>query len=113
HGTRVKEQVYAPDWTTVERLNYTKLLFDLLGEIVPVGVEGSVSTVPVSFKEFIRDERQLQEAGANLWRCVEHIEKVSRRTGRALHLGLEPEPLCTLETTDETVRFFELLRAQR
>ena len=113
HGGRVKEQVYAPDWTRRERLDYTNLLFDLLGELVPVGVEGSVSTVPVSFKEFMRDVRQLNEAAANLWRCVEHIEKVSRATGKKLHLGLEPEPLCTLETTGETVKFFELLRAQR
>ena len=113
HGSRVKEQVYAPDWTTPERLEYTKRLFDLLGEIVPAGVEGSVSTVPVSYKEFIRDERQVREAAANLWRCVEHIEKVSRRTGKALHLGLEPEPLCYLETTEETVQFFDHLRAQR
>jgi len=113
HGSRVKEQVYAPDWTTPERLEYTKRLFDLLGEIVPAGVEGSVSTVPVSYKEFIRDERQVREAAANLWRCVEHIEKVSRRTGKTLHLGLEPEPLCYLETTEETVQFFDHLRAQR
>jgi hypothetical protein len=113
HGSRVKEQVYAPDWTTPERLEYTKRLFDLLGEMVPAGVEGSVSTVPVSYKEFIRDERQVGEAAANLWRCVEHIEKVSRRTGKALHLGLEPEPLCYLETTEETVQFFDRLRAQR
>ena len=113
HGTRVKEQVYAPDWTTRERLDYTNLLFDLLGEIVPPGVEGSVSTVPVSFKEFIRDQRQVNEAAANLWRCVDHIEKVSRGSGRKLHLGLEPEPLCYLETSEETVKFFELLRARR
>ena len=113
HGSRVKEQVYAPDWTTRERLDYTNRLFDLLGEIVPPGVEGSVSTVPVSFKEFIHDQRQVNEAVANLWRCVEHIEKVSRQSGRTLHLGLEPEPLCYLETSEETVRFFELMRAQR
>lgn len=113
HGSRVKEQVYAPDWTTPERLHYTNLLFDLLGELVPPGVDGSVSTVPVSFKEFIHDDRQINEAAANLWRCVEHIEKVARRTGRQLHLGLEPEPLCLLETTEETVRFFERLHAQR
>jgi hypothetical protein len=113
HGSRVKEQVYAPDWTTPERLDYTKRLFDLLAEIVPPGVDGSVSTVPVSFKEFIRDERQVREAAANLWRCVEHIEKVSRRSGKSLHLGLEPEPLCYLETSEETVQFFEYLRAQR
>ena len=113
HGGRVKEQVYAPDWTSRDRLDYTNRLFDLLGELVPAGVEGSVSTVPVSFKEFIHDQRQLNEAAANLWRCVEHIETVSRATGKKLHLGLEPEPLCTLETSEETVKFFELLRAQR
>ena len=50
HGTRVKEQVYAPDWTTTERLDYTNRLFDLLAQLVPAGVDGSVSTVPVSFK---------------------------------------------------------------
>src|SRR6185503_13509896 len=51
HGTRVKEQVYAPDWTTQERVDYTNLLFDLLSELAPAGIAGSVSTVPVSFKE--------------------------------------------------------------
>ena len=113
HGTRVKEQVYAPDWTTRERLDYTNLLFDLLAEIVPDGIEGSVSTVPVSFKGFKLDERAARAARANLWRCVEHLEQLSRRTGRKLHLGLEPEPCCFLETTGEAVTFFEQLRADR
>jgi len=113
HGMRVKEQVYAPDWTTPERLDYTKRLFDLLARIVPEGVEGSVSTVPVSFKEFAPDDGALRRARENLWNCVEHIEAVSRSSGRVLHLGLEPEPLCTLETTDELVAWFEAMRADR
>lgn len=113
HGTRVKEQVYAPDWTTNERVDYTNLLFDLLARIVPPGMAGSVSTVPVSFKEFALDEAALAAARANLWRCIEHIDNVSRQSGRALHLGLEPEPLCTLETTDELIAWFERMRADR
>lgn len=113
HGARVKEQVYAPDWTTPERLDYTNLLFDLLAEIMPSGVEGSVSTVPVSFKGFNLDDRAVRTARTNLWRCVEHLEQLTRRTGRKLHLGLEPEPCCFLETTGETVAFFEKLRADR
>ncbi|NBV20496.1 MAG: sugar phosphate isomerase/epimerase [Proteobacteria bacterium] len=113
HGTRVKEQVYAPDWTMPERVAYTNLLFDLLGEIVPAGVEGSVSTVPVSFKEFIKSPAQVRAARENLWKSVEHIERVSRRTGRTLHLGLEPEPLCYLETSAEAVEFIEQMRADR
>src|SRR5688572_8431317 len=113
HGTRVKEQVYAPDWTTEERVAYTTRLFDLLAELVPAGVEGSVSTVPCSFKEFIRSPEQVAAMRKNLWRTVEHIARVSEKSGKMLHLGLEPEPLCYLETTAEAVKFFEELRKDR
>src|ERR1043165_2403011 len=113
HGTRVKEQVYSPDWTNVERVEFTKRLFDLLGQLVPPGVEGSVSTVPCSFKEFIHNEEQIKAMRTNLWDCVEHIAHVSQQSGRKLHLGLEPEPLCFLETSAETVSFFDQMRAAR
>jgi hypothetical protein len=75
HGARVKEQVYAPDWTTSARLAYTNRLFDLLAKLVPSGVEGSVSTVPGSFKEFIQSTAQLKAIRQNLYRCVEHIAR--------------------------------------
>ena len=110
HGTRVKEQVYAPDWTTSERVEYTNLLFNLLAQIVPFGVDGSVSTVPGSFKEFITSDEQVQRMRNNVWLCVEHIARVAERSGKALHLGLEPEPLCYLETSSETALFFEQMR---
>lgn len=113
HGTRVKEQVYAPDWTTRERLIYTNLVCDLLAKLLPEGVEGSVSTVPCSFKESIRTPEQARALRDNLWRCVEHLARLRERTGKTLHLGLEPEPLCYLETSEETVRFFEQMRADR
>jgi len=111
HGGRVKEQVYAPDWTTNERVEYTNRLFDLLAQLAPDGVEGSVSTVPCSFKEFIRTKEQERAMRNNLWRCVEHIAGVSERSAKKLHLGLEPEPVCYLETSEETAKFFERLRA--
>ena len=113
HGGRVKEQVYAPDWTTRERLDYTNRLFDILAQLVPAGVEGSVSTVPGSFKEFITSPAQEAAMRSHLWQCVEHIARLSESSGRTLHLGLEPEPLCFIETSAETVRFFEQLRNDR
>jgi hypothetical protein len=113
HGGRIKEQVFVPDWTMAERLEYTNLLFDLLAELVPPGEEGSVSTVPVSFKEFMGGDSLERQARANLWRCIEHIERLARRSGQRLHLGLEPEPCGFLETTAEAVRFFEQMRADR
>jgi sugar phosphate isomerase/epimerase len=111
HGTRVKEQVYAPDWTAPSRLAYTNRLFDLLAVLVPDGVAGSVSTLPGSFKEFIRSPDQEEAMRGNLWRCVEHIASLSARTGKDLHLGLEPEPLGFLENTRETKAFFAKLVA--
>jgi hypothetical protein len=134
HGQRVKEQVYTPDWTTPERLDYTNRLFDLLAELLPPGVEGSVSTVPGSFKHFIRTEEERWAAGEhisqasrrilmaalireqqravreNIFQCVKHIHQRAEASGRILHLGLEPEPLALLETTAETVEFFGRLR---
>jgi hypothetical protein len=113
HAARVKEKVYLPDWTSPERLEYTNLLFDLLAELLPAGVEGSVSTLPGSFKDFIQTDLQEQAIRQNLWHCIEHISRVSEKSGRRLHLGLEPEPLCLLENSAETISFFEQMRDER
>jgi hypothetical protein len=114
HGTRVKENVYAPDWTRPDRLAYTNLLFDLLAELTPPGVAGSVSTLPGSFKAFITQPTlQRKQIATNLWSCVEHIERLEQRTGKTFHLGLEPEPLGMFENSDETIAFFEEFAALR
>ncbi|MCP4511898.1 MAG: hypothetical protein GY826_36470, partial [Fuerstiella sp.] len=47
HSERVKEQVYLPDWTSNDRLNYTKDCARILAELLPEGSEGSISTVPL------------------------------------------------------------------
>jgi sugar phosphate isomerase/epimerase len=113
HGARVKEGVYAPDWTTRERVAYTNRLFDLLAELVPAEMEGSVSTVPGSFKAMIRSQEQEMAMRRGLWETIEHVATLSEQTGRRLHLGLEPEPLCYLETSVETAAFFERMRGDR
>jgi sugar phosphate isomerase/epimerase len=113
HGTKVKEQVYRPDWTHPDRLAYTNRLFDLLAQLVPEGIEGSVSTLPGSFKEFITTSEQRAQIRGHLWQCIDHIERCSARHGRRLHLGVEPEPLGLFETSAETVRFFQEMEAHR
>src|SRR5262245_49426810 len=110
HGARVKERVYLPDWTDPQRLDYTNRLFDILARLVPEGIEGSVSTSPGSFKEFIQSPEQERSIRDNVWRCVEHIARVSEHTCRELHLGMEPEPLGLFENTAETLSFFERLK---
>ncbi|TAN35981.1 MAG: sugar phosphate isomerase [Verrucomicrobia bacterium] len=112
HGTRVKEQVYAPDWRTRERLEYTCLLADILADLLPDGVSGSISTLPGSFKPWIHGADDEQTMTKNLVACARHLIEIEARTGREIQLGLEPEPWCWIETTDEALRFFgEPLRA--
>ena len=79
---------------------------------MPPDVEGSVSTLPGSFKEFVHDPEAARQIRTNVWHCVEHVARVSAQTARKLHLGLEPEPLCFLETSGETIHFFDRLRAE-
>ena len=109
HGTRVKEQVYRPQWHTVERLDYTKALFEVLSEIVPSGVAGSVSTLPGSFKAFNPTKDEEKRMVEMIGDCAKFIARLADRKGQDLHLGLEPEPLCYLETSTETVQFLERL----
>ncbi|MBL9202847.1 MAG: metabolite traffic protein EboE [Opitutaceae bacterium] len=112
HGTRVKEQVYAPDWSTPERVAYTLQLFELLVALTPPGASASVSTVPASFKAFVAAEPARKKAiFANLTDCGRRIAALAKKSGRDLHLGLEPEPCCLIETTAETVDFFTEWRA--
>ena len=107
HGTRVKEQVYRPDWTTNERLDYTILLFKILESLLQNGEEGSVSSLPGSFKEFIPANSIPSIMFENLIECSRQIERIGRAKNLDLHLGLEPEPLGLFETTPETIQFFQ------
>lgn len=112
HGDAVKTRVYVPDWTTSERVAYTNLLFDLLVKLLPADVEGSVSTLPGGFKPLVTAPGDLEAVRKNIWRSVEHIARLSEKSKRKLHLGLEPEPLCLLECTAEVLEFFQQLRGE-
>jgi hypothetical protein len=112
HGTRVKEKVYLPDWTDSKRLDYTTRLFDLLNQLAPAEMETSVSTLPGSFKDFVTTSEQARSIRDQVWRCVEHIARLSEKSGRRLHLGLEPEPFGLFENSEETIYFFNQLRGE-
>ncbi|HEX4985361.1 MAG TPA: metabolite traffic protein EboE [Burkholderiales bacterium] len=106
HGTRVKEEAYLPDWRDEERLRYTDELADLLVQLLPDGVEGSISTVPGAFKPAMRGSADVEKIADNVIRHVAKLVDVEERTGRRIALAIEPEPHCYLETVEESVNFF-------
>ncbi|MEW4488299.1 metabolite traffic protein EboE [Thalassoglobus sp. JC818] len=112
HSERVKEQVYLPDWTTQERLDYTISCANVLSELMPDGTEGSLSTVPLGFKGFERPSDFDGQCIQKLLQLAEHLDRLHDETGKVIRLAIEPEPLCVLETTPETIQFFEKLFTQ-
>ena len=108
HGTRVKEEVYLPDWRDEERLRYTDELAELLVQLLPDGVEGSISTVPGAFKPAMQaGGADVEKIADNMLQHVAKLVDIKRRSGRHIALSIEPEPFCFLETIDESVGFFQ------
>ena len=107
HGQPVKEEVYRPDWLEEERLAYTNGLADLLAALLPEEVEGTISTVPGAFAPRVSESLDATRMAARMARHVHHLLRLRDATGHRIALALEPEPCCYLETTRQTVEFFE------
>src|SRR5262245_30949780 len=111
HAEPVKAAVYRPDWRERERGRYTSDLAALLVELLPEGQSGSISTVPGGFKADLAAPDQVARAAEVIaQQLVEQaleLHRLRERTGRSVTLALEPEPCCLLETTSETLDFFE------
>lgn len=109
HGTPVKEQVYAPDWRDEARVAYTLDLIAILVRLLPDALDGGISTSPISYKAWLpSDDRDgWTRAATNIGRIAAALARTRRETGRFIHLDIEPEPDCVLETSAETIEFFE------
>jgi len=110
HGAAVKDQVFAPDWTTQARLSYTLDLLEVLRGLLPEGVDGGISTMPLSYKPWADKEGhrfpQWDVIVRNLVKLAEAMVRLRRAEGKLVHLDIEPEPDGLIENTDEVVRFY-------
>jgi hypothetical protein len=111
HHTKVKDQVHAPDWTTPDRLAYTLRLFQILEALLPEGVDGGISTSPLSYRYWFNSPQSLHKAKetatSQILTVVENLIDINRRSGKLLHLDIEPEPDGVIESGIEFVEWFE------
>lgn len=111
HNTIVKDQVHAPDWTTTERLDYTKRLFNILAELLPDNLDGGVSTSPLSYRYWFPSDDSLglaKEISTNhILEVAEHLIDIFNSSGKTLHLDIEPEPDGILETGKEFLEWYQ------
>jgi hypothetical protein len=109
HGTRVKENVYLPDWRSAERVEYTNQLATILARLLAdrTDVEASVSTVPGAFRAHVKSVDDEKAIAAGILRHAAHLVRLREETGVTVALALEPEPACYLETVADVVKFFD------
>jgi sugar phosphate isomerase/epimerase len=105
-GELVKEQVYEPDWRSEERTQYTMNVASIVADIAPKDVMPSIQTSPLGFKPRVTGPDVVDSYTTNVLRVAKHLVDLEQKTGVTVTLGLEPEPYCFLETTDETVNYF-------
>lgn len=111
HHQVVKDKVYAPDWSTSERLEYTLKLIEILTVLLPPELDGGISTLPISYKPWWQNaedkERVLHQSSLNLGIAISKLVEVYQQTGKLIHIDLEPEPDGMLENTQEMIDFFQ------
>lgn len=106
HETVVKHKVYRPTWWETPRKEYTLDLIEILHHLLPEGAVGSISTLPLGWPDPMPTAEQLATAAGNLQAVALHLEQLEQQTGRLIHINIEPEPGCLIDTTEDMIRFF-------
>lgn len=128
HQPIVKHRVYQPDWRDPRRLSYTKDLISVLASLLtskgdsPIldlqksgqSPDGSISTLPIAWREpsnqgnrFALSNAEMEVAVGHLHQAIRHLADIEQKTGRLIHLDIEPEPGCVLQTSEDVVNLFE------
>lgn len=112
HQKKVKDDVHKPDWTTRERVEYTKRLCRILSVLLPKDIEGGISTSPISYKPWFLDSpsqksKVLKKGAEHLASVVEELIRIKKESGKTIHIDIEPEPDGMIEDTEETISFFK------
>jgi hypothetical protein len=111
HHTVVKEAVHSPDWTSPERAMYTLRLIDILAKLLPDGMEGGISTSPLSYRHWYKTpealDKAINRATQNIISVVSYLVHLNRKTGKIIHLDLEPEPDGIIESGREYIYWYE------
>ncbi|WP_085640963.1 MULTISPECIES: metabolite traffic protein EboE [unclassified Pseudomonas] len=106
HDGAVKADVYLPDWSMPERLDYSLDLAHLLAQALPADCpQGVISTVPLGYAARWSPALQ-QRAEHQLRQLTASLAKLHREMGKKIVFCLEMEPDCVLENTDQALAFF-------
>ena len=107
HQPVVKHRVYQPTWWEQSRRDYTLKLADILNQILPPEVDGSISTLPLGWPDPKPTEDQMAQAASNLTSVADRLAQIEEHSGRRITIAIEPEPGCVIDLTDDMIGFFD------
>jgi len=107
HQAVVKHDVYQPPWHNEKRHHYTKNLIDVLNLLLPAGMEGSISTLPLQWGDPKPTDQQWADCAKNLSDLALYLSDMEQKHQRLIYICIEPEPGCALDTSEDIVSFFE------
>lgn len=104
HAEVVKLDVYLPDWSDPRRAAYTLDCARVLAAFLPEGSAGSISTLPLGWREPWTEESD-RLAFAALAHVSDSLRALREETGRTVRIAIEPEPGCVLDTVSDVVEW--------
>jgi sugar phosphate isomerase/epimerase len=107
HQPIVKHRVYEPTWWEPSRLAYTRDLIAILDGLLPPGMDGSISTLPLAWGDPAPEPGRMKAAAEALREVAADLARLELETGRLIRLCLEPEPGCVVQYSGDAVRLFE------
>lgn len=121
HQKVVKHRVYQPAWWERSRLDYTRDLVRILDRLLPVGMSGSISTLPIGWgftgsgangidadgNDADGQQARLGRAAAHLLELAGELDQLFQQTGRRIRIALEPEPGCVFTDNASLRSFYE------
>ena len=110
HHTIVKDKVHAPDWTKQERVDYTIRLAEILSVLLPDGIEGGISTSPLTYRHWHSVEQLdniFKTTTSHILEVVVHLVEIKTKTSKIIHIDIEPEPDGLLESGIEFLNWYD------
>jgi hypothetical protein len=110
HHAVVKDKVHEPNWTTQDRVDYTIRLANILSVLLPPGMNGGISTSPLSYRHWHEADQFddiYKETTSRLLDVVVELISIKANTGKSIHIDIEPEPDGLIETGIEFIQWYE------
>lgn len=107
HQDEVKKLVYLPTWADDARREYSERLAQIQNELLPRGMEGSISTLPLAWNDDKVDDGFLTDCAGQLIELAEFLAELEEKSNRLIYFCIEPEPGCVMQTSQTCLDFFE------